>query len=42
MHKVFGIKENVEYRDREGAYVILMHDNRVGIIQTPKGFFLLG
>lgn len=42
MHKVFGIKENVEYRDREGAYVILMHDNRVGIIQTPRGFFLLG
>lgn len=42
MHKVFGTKENVEYTDREGAYLILVHENQVGIIQTPKGFFLLG
>ena len=42
MHKVFGKKEHVEYIDREGAYVILIQDNKVGIIQTPKGFFLPG
>ena len=42
MHKVFGTKEDVEYTDREGAYLILVHDNQVGIIQTPKGFLLLG
>ena len=42
MHKVFGTKENVEYVDRTGAYLILIKDNKVGIIQTPKGFFLLG
>ncbi len=42
MHKVFGIKENAEYKDREGAYLILVKDNQVGIIQTPKGFFFLG
>lgn len=42
MHKVFGTKENVKYIDREGAYLILIHDNQVGVIQTPKGFFFLG
>ena len=34
--------EHVEYIYREGAYVILIQDNKVGIIQTPKGFFLPG
>ena len=42
MHKVFGTKENVEYTDREGAYLILVRDNQVGVVKTPKGFFLLG
>lgn len=42
MHKIFGVKNNVDYIDREGAYVILIQDNRVGIIQTSKGFFLPG
>jgi len=42
MHKVFGTKENVEYTDREGAYLILIRDNQVGVVKTPKGFFLLG
>lgn len=39
MHKVFGTKENVEYKDREGAYLIPVRGNQVGSIQTPKGFF---
>ncbi len=42
MHKVFGTKENVVYKDREGAYLIPVQGNQVGIIQTPKGFFFLG
>jgi len=42
MHKIFGTKENVQYTDREGAYLILIHDKQVGIIRTPKGFFFLG
>ena len=42
MHKIFGIKESVEYTDREGAYLILVRDNQVGVIRTPKGLFLLG
>ena len=42
MHKIFGIKNNVDYIDREGAYLIPIHNNQVGVIQTPKGYFLLG
>ena len=41
MHKIFGIKENVEYTDRKGAYLILVKDNSIGVIQTPKGYFLI-
>ena len=42
MHKIFGIKENVDYLDREGAYLIPFRDDQVGVIQTPKGYFLIG
>ncbi len=42
MHRVFGIKENVEYLDREGVYIIPCHNNQVGVVQTPKGYFFLG
>lgn len=42
MHKVFGTKEMVAYTDREGAYLIPIKDNQIGVIQTPKGYFLLG
>lgn len=41
-HKIFGIKENVEYLDREGAYLIPCRNNQVGVVKTPKGYFLLG
>ncbi|MBO4493019.1 MAG: NUDIX domain-containing protein [Ruminococcus sp.] len=42
MHKVFGIKDAVEYVDREGAYLILVRDNMIGIVRTPKGYFFVG
>ena len=42
MHKVFGIKENVEYLDREGAYLVPWHDNKVVVVNTSKGYFFLG
>ena len=42
MHKVFGIKEKAEYVDREGAYLIPIHNNEIAVIKTAKGFFLLG
>ena len=41
-HKIFGTKENVKYLDREGAYLIPIQDNKVGVIQTSKGYFFLG
>lgn len=42
MHKIFGIKENVQYLDRKGAYLIPINGEQVGVIQTPKGYFFLG
>ena len=42
MHKIFGIKEDVEYIDREGAYLIPICNNRIGVVETPKGYFFLG
>lgn len=41
-HKVFGIKENHEYIDRAGAYLIPIKDGNIGVVQTSKGYFLLG
>ena len=42
MHKIFGIKENRQYIDREGAHLIPIQNERVGVVQTPKGYFFLG
>ena len=42
MHRIFGIKESVEYLDREGAYFIPCYNNQIGVVQTPKGYFFLG
>ncbi len=42
MRKIFGTKENVLYTARKGAYLIPIKDGRVGVIKTPKGYFLLG
>lgn len=42
MHKVFGIKEDVIYVDREGAYIIPIRNSQIGVIQTSKGYFFLG
>lgn len=42
MHKVFGTKEDAEYTDREGAYLVPISNNKVGVVETPKGYFFLG
>lgn len=42
VHRVFGAKENSEYIDRKGAYIIPLKDDKVGVIETAKGFFLIG
>ena len=40
--KTFGTKENADYYDREGAYVIPIKDSKVCVVKTPKGYFLIG
>lgn len=35
MHKIFGIKENVEYSIRIGAYIIPIKENKIAVIKTP-------
>lgn len=42
MHKLFGTKENVNYIDREGVYLVPVKDGKVGVVKTPKGYFLIG
>lgn len=42
MHKIFGQKEDVTYTDRQGAYLVPIQNGRVGVMQTDKGYFLLG
>ena len=42
MHKVFGEKLKTNYRDRAGAYLICINENKVAVVKTPKGFFFLG
>lgn len=42
MHKVFGVKEKAEYVDREGAYLIPVLNNKIGVIKTDKRYFWLG
>ena len=41
-HKIFGIKENENYIDRAGAYLIPFKEGKVGVVRTTKGYFLLG
>ena len=42
MHKVFGIKQETNYIDRIGVYLVPVKDGKIGIVRTPKGYFLLG
>lgn len=40
--RIFGTRENAQYFDREGAYFIPCHGDLIGVVETPKGYFLLG
>ena len=42
IHKVFGMKENVNYIDRVGVYLVPMKEGEIGVVKTSKGYFLLG
>ena len=39
MHKIFGTKEQNKYYDRQGAYIIPISANEIGVVETPEGFF---
>lgn len=41
-HKIFGQKENADYIDRKGAYIIAADKNKIAVVKTTKGLFLLG
>ncbi|MCR1898579.1 NUDIX domain-containing protein [Irregularibacter muris] len=34
--------DGVKYYDRKGAYLIAVEKNMLAVVQTPKGYFLLG
>jgi len=40
--KTFGTKENTDYYNREGVYVIPIKNDKVCVVRTPKGYFLIG
>lgn len=42
IHKVFGMKENVNYIDRVGVYLVPMKEGKIGVVKTSNGYFLLG
>lgn len=42
MHKVFGVREKVNYIDRVGVYLVPAKEGKIGVVRTPKGYFLLG
>lgn len=42
MHFIFGEKENETYYTRCGAYIIPLRDDKVGVINASKGYFLIG
>lgn len=43
MDRTFGEKVNgVTYFDRKGAYLICIKENKVLLVKTAKGYFLLG
>lgn len=42
MHKVFGEKGPFSYVTRKGAYLIAIRENRIAVVKTSKGRFLLG
>lgn len=41
-HKIFGKKKDVKYTERKGAYLIPIKGNRVAVVKTTKGLFLIG
>ncbi len=42
MHRIFGTKAHLTYRDRRGAYVLPVREGWLGVVRIPKGLFLIG
>ena len=43
MNKVFGERiKGAEYLDRKGAYLIPVENGKLAVVNTKKGYFLLG
>lgn len=42
VHKVFGRKQEGVYYERPGAYLIPFAGDRIAVVHTPRGLFLLG
>ena len=41
-HKTVGVKENAEYYERPGAYIVPEKDGKIGLIKTGKGYCFIG
>ena len=42
VHKVFGRKQEGNYYETPGAYLIPFDRDRIAVVHTPRGLFLLG
>jgi len=42
MNRTFGKREEHEYTERTGAYIVAIQDGRIAVVRTPKGRFLPG
>lgn len=43
IEKKFGSKiEKVKYKDRIGAYAIIINGNKIAAVKVPRGYFLIG
>lgn len=43
LEKSFGEKkENINYTDRVGAYAVIFSGNKIAVVKTSTGYFLLG
>lgn len=42
LYRQFGRKEEVEYYNRPGAYIVPIKDGKVAVVKIPKGTFLIG
>jgi len=42
MHRIFGKKKAMPYFDRRGAYIVPFREEKIALVKTPRGYFLIG